>query len=72
MPNEAEEYEYGQFRWSPFGLAHKRVTNVPQVGFVGQTEHDDNSWHYLGILELQGSVALAGAMMAALSATLAF
>jgi len=29
MPNEAEEYEYGQYRWSPFGLAHKRVTNVP-------------------------------------------
>merc|ERR1712151_121499 len=33
MPIEAEEYPYGQYRWSPYGLAHKGVDNIPQVGF---------------------------------------
>jgi len=29
MPIEAIEYPYGQYRWSPYGLAHKRVENIP-------------------------------------------
>lgn len=51
MPEEADEYEYGQYRWSPYGLAGQPVDNIPQVGFVGRSNTRDNSWLYLGITQ---------------------
>lgn len=51
MPIEADSYPRGSMRWSPYGLAGKQVDNIPQVGFVGQANVKNNSWHYLGIVQ---------------------